>query len=52
MESMQSLLTGGNDRLARCAQRVIDSLDDPDGVISAFQSFIAPPQVKDDNDEA
>lgn len=25
--------------LAQCVSRLMDSLDDPDGVISAFQSF-------------
>jgi hypothetical protein len=37
---------GVNPILARCAQQVIDSLDDPDGVISAFQSFVEPPDPK------
>jgi hypothetical protein len=25
--------------LAACVQRLVDSLDDPDGIISAFQNF-------------
>jgi hypothetical protein len=37
---------GVNPILARCAQQVIDSLDDPDGVISAFQSFVTPADPK------
>jgi len=28
-----------NSALALCVQRLIRSLDDPDGVISAFQNF-------------
>lgn len=35
------MLADGDDVLARCAQRVVDSLDDPDGVISAFQNYAA-----------
>ena len=26
--------------VARCMRRVIDSLEDPNGIISAFQSFV------------
>ncbi len=33
------LLANGNLVLARTVQRLVRSLDDPDGVISAFQSF-------------
>jgi hypothetical protein len=33
------LIQGGDDALARSARRVIRALDDPDGIISAFQSF-------------
>lgn len=32
-------LREGDGLLARAAQRVIRALDDPDGTISAFQSF-------------
>ncbi|WP_155372963.1 hypothetical protein [Catellatospora vulcania] len=32
-------IQGGDDALARAARRVISALDDPDGIISAFQSF-------------
>ncbi len=33
------VIQGGDDALARAARRVIGALDDPDGIISAFQSF-------------
>ena len=33
------VIQGGDDALARAARRVIRALDDPDGIISAFQSF-------------
>ncbi|MEU7823601.1 hypothetical protein [Catellatospora sp. NPDC049133] len=32
-------IQAGDDALARAARRVIRALDDPDGIISAFQSF-------------
>lgn len=35
------LLADGDDVLARCVNRVVKSLDDPDGVISAFQNYAA-----------
>jgi FXSXX-COOH protein len=36
------LLAGGADpALARSVQRLVRSLDDPDGVISAFNSFVS-----------
>lgn len=38
---LKSLLAGGaNPHLAAAAKRVVAALDDPDGIISAFQSFI------------
>jgi len=36
------VIKGGDDALARAARRVIRALDDPDGIISAFQSFTTP----------
>ncbi|MCP2328833.1 hypothetical protein HDA40_007340 [Hamadaea flava] len=36
---MLDVIQGGDDALARAARRVIRALDDPDGIISAFQSF-------------
>lgn len=33
------IIQGGDDALARAARRVILALDDPDGIISAFQSY-------------
>lgn len=33
------LFAVGDGALSRAARRVISSLDDPDGIISAFQSF-------------
>jgi FXSXX-COOH protein len=36
---MRSLLAQGDSALARSIQRLVESLDDPDGVISAFQSY-------------
>jgi len=37
--SIAELLTSDDSVLARSLQRVIEGLDDPDGTISAFQSF-------------
>ncbi|WP_162907024.1 hypothetical protein [Allorhizocola rhizosphaerae] len=36
---MVELLANGDTALARCTNRLIRSLDDPDGVISAFQNY-------------
>jgi FXSXX-COOH protein len=33
------MLASGDSALASCVQRLVHSLDDPDGIISAFQSF-------------
>ncbi|WP_144126886.1 hypothetical protein [Catellatospora sichuanensis] len=35
------VIQGGDDALARAARRVIRALDDPDGIISAFQSAVS-----------
>jgi hypothetical protein len=35
------LLANGDTALARCVDRLIHSLDDPNGVISAFQNFVS-----------
>ena len=35
------LIGSGDTALNRCVQRLIDSLDDPNGVISAFASFVS-----------
>jgi FXSXX-COOH protein len=37
--SMAELLATRDSMLARCVRRLVDSLDDPNGIISAFQSF-------------
>ena len=37
--SLMDLSWSDNSALALCVQRLIRSLDDPDGVISAFQNF-------------
>ena len=34
------LATGGDTALTRSVQRLVHSLDDPNGVISAFSSFV------------
>jgi hypothetical protein len=36
---MLELLASGDTVLARCVDRLIKSLDDPDGIISAFQNY-------------
>lgn len=36
---VEELLSSTDPNLLACVQRVVASLDDPDGVISAFQSF-------------
>jgi FXSXX-COOH protein len=36
---LTELLATGDDTLARSVQRLVRSLDDPDGIISAFQSY-------------
>lgn len=38
--SMPELVASGNPVLGRCVERLVASLDDPDGIISAFQSFV------------
>jgi hypothetical protein len=43
--SLLDVISGGDDALARAARRVIQALDDPDGIISAFQSFASSPAV-------
>jgi hypothetical protein len=35
------LIGSGDTALNRCVQRLISSLDDPNGVISAFGSFVS-----------
>lgn len=35
------LASGADPALARSVQRLVRSLDDPDGVISAFSSFVS-----------
>ncbi len=37
--SMSDLIGNSDSVLAKSVQRLADSLDDPDGIISAFQSF-------------
>lgn len=37
--SFEELLTSEDVNLVACLQRLIKSLDDPNGIISAFQSF-------------
>ena len=37
--SMSDLLASDDIVLAKSVQRLVQSLDDPDGIISAFQSF-------------
>ncbi|MDG6104881.1 FXSXX-COOH protein [Dactylosporangium aurantiacum] len=36
---LTELLSTGDSVLARSVQRLVRSLDDPDGIISAFQSY-------------
>lgn len=39
-KSMAELIASdASPQLRACAARVVDALDDPDGIISAFQSF-------------
>jgi hypothetical protein len=40
--SLRELFADGDSNLALCIRRLVNGLDDPDGVISAFQSFAAP----------
>jgi hypothetical protein len=37
--SFDELLASDNSALALCVQRLVRGLDDPDGIISAFQNF-------------
>ncbi len=37
---MAELVASRNTVLGRCVDRLVASLDDPDGIISAFQSFV------------
>lgn len=37
---MAELVASTNPVLGRCVQRLVASLDDPDGIISAFQSNV------------
>ena len=34
------LVASTNPILGRCVERLVASLDDPDGIISAFQSYV------------
>ena len=36
---MAEILAGDDTVLGQCVRRLVDSIDDPDGIISAFQSF-------------
>jgi FXSXX-COOH protein len=38
--SMADIVASQNTILGRCVDRLIASLNDPDGIISAFQSFV------------
>jgi FXSXX-COOH protein len=38
--SMAEMVASQDTVLGRCVDRLIGSLDDPDGIISAFQSFV------------
>jgi hypothetical protein len=38
--SMAEMIASQNAILGRCIDRLVGSLDDPDGIISAFQSFV------------
>ncbi len=37
---MTEIITSTDTVLGRCLERLVNSLDDPDGVISAFQSIM------------
>ena len=37
--SVVEMLANGDSALSRCVDRLLRSLDDPNGVISAFQNF-------------
>jgi FXSXX-COOH protein len=41
--SLRELFAADDSNLGSCIQRLVDGLDDPDGVISAFQSFPSAP---------
>ena len=41
--SLRDLFADADSNLARCVQRLVTSLDDPDGVIAAFGSFASLP---------
>ena len=41
--SLRELFTADDSNVASCIQRLVNSLDDPNGVISAFQSFASAP---------
>lgn len=36
---MAEIVASRNSTLARCIDRLVGTLNDPDGVVSAFQSF-------------
>ncbi len=38
--SMAEIIVSRPTVLGRCIDRLVGSLDDPDGIISAFQSFV------------
>lgn len=38
--SMAETIASQNTILGRCIDRLVGSLDDPDGIISAFQSYV------------
>lgn len=38
--SMMEIISAQNTVLGRCIERFVNSLDDPDGTISAFQSYV------------
>jgi FXSXX-COOH protein len=38
--SVADLVASTSPVLARCVDRVVAGLDDPDGIISAFQSYV------------
>lgn len=39
-EPMVAMIASQNAVLGRCIDRLVGGLDDPDGIISAFQSFV------------
>jgi len=41
--SLRDLFANADSNLARCVQRLVTSLDDPNGVISAFGSYASLP---------